>query len=248
MPSHTIKIKNKNAILELLENNTKFEKIIMSDHINKDDKIKEIIKMSSERKIPIEKLPVKKLPKRKNSSGFDNISAIISPENFWRLDKLLDHLYQKGEDPFFIILNNVKYAQNIGAIFRTAYGVGVNGIITQAKRDSIINEETVHISMGAIVRIPIVEMSIFESINELKKNGINIFAIDMSGKNYFKETLKGPSAFILGAEDIGVSSKIMEKIDKKISIPMKEGIDSLNVSVSAGIILYEKLRQENNNS
>jgi 23S rRNA (guanosine2251-2'-O)-methyltransferase len=243
-----LKIKNKNAILELLQAGNKFEKILMADNIFKDDKVKEILKIASQRKIPVSKLPKRVLQKRKGSAGYENITGILIAENIWNLDNLIDDIYQKKEDIFFLILNNIKYSQNIGAIMRTAFAVGVNGIITQTKRNSILNEEVLHISMGVAVRIPIVEMNIFEAMKKLKNLGIQIFSIDMKGKTYFKENMKGAVAFILGAEDRGVSSKVLEKTEKKISIPMKKGIDSLNVSVSAGVILYEKLRQDNLNN
>ncbi len=98
--------------------------------------------------------------------------------------------------------------------------------------------------MGAIARIPLVKMSIFESLKELQKSGVKTFSLQMDGDTYFKENLSGPVAFVLGAEGEGLSEKVSSRCHKKLTIPIRKDIDSLNVGVSAAIILYEKVRQE----
>jgi 23S rRNA (guanosine2251-2'-O)-methyltransferase len=98
--------------------------------------------------------------------------------------------------------------------------------------------------MGAAERIPLIEMSLFEAVKVLKKEDMKIYGIHMDGDNYFDTDLTGPIALVLGAEDVGISSGILDKLDGTVSIPMREGIGSLNVSASAAILVYEKLRQE----
>jgi 23S rRNA (guanosine2251-2'-O)-methyltransferase len=127
---------------------------------------------------------------------------------------------------------------------RTAFAVGVNGIIVNPQKKSIITHETIRISMGAAERVPLVEMKLFEALKVLKENDIKTYAVHMEGKNYYEENLKGPIAFVLGAEDVGISTGILERVDGAVSIPMREGIGSLNVSSTAAVLVYEKLRQE----
>ena len=98
--------------------------------------------------------------------------------------------------------------------------------------------------MGAAERIPLVEMNLFSAVKQLKKEGLKIFGVHMDGDSYFNVDLTGPCAFILGSEDTGISTGMLERVDQKVSIPMREGIGSLNVSVSAGVLMYDKLRQE----
>jgi len=98
--------------------------------------------------------------------------------------------------------------------------------------------------MGASLRIPIIEMNLFTAIKELQKEGVRVYALDMDGILFYQEDLRGSVAFVLGAEDVGVSSKVMERVDAKLTIPMREGIGSLNVSASGAVMMYEKLRQE----
>ena len=138
----------------------------------------------------------------------------------------------------------MKYAQNVAAIMRTAFAVGVNGIIVNPQEKSLISDETIRISMGAAERVPLVEMNLFSALKVLKENDIKTYAIHMEGNTYYERNLRGPIAFVLGAEDVGISTGIMERVDGSLSIPMREGIGSLNVSSTAAILLYEKLRQE----
>jgi 23S rRNA (guanosine2251-2'-O)-methyltransferase len=165
-------------------------------------------------------------------------------QNSWALDELLDKIYDENKITFFLVLDNIKYTQNIAAIMRTAYAAGVNGIIIPPSQKSIVTDETIRISMGAAERIPLVEMNLYEAVKTLKEEDIKIVGIHMEGEPYFESNLTGPIALILGAEDVGISTGMLERVDKTISIPMKEGIGSLNVSVSAGVLMYEKLRQE----
>jgi 23S rRNA (guanosine2251-2'-O)-methyltransferase len=127
---------------------------------------------------------------------------------------------------------------------RSAFGAGVNGIIVNPQEKSLVSNETLRISMGAAERIPLIEMSLFEAVKVLKKEDMKIYGIHMDGDNYFDTDLTGPIALVLGAEDVGISSGILDKLDGTVSIPMREGIGSLNVSASAAILVYEKLRQE----
>jgi 23S rRNA (guanosine2251-2'-O)-methyltransferase len=241
---HFIQIESKNALLELLKEGREFERIYLASTAYRDDKTKEIVELASQKKIPIIRVPRKTLTRRLKASNSESVVGMMISQNHWSLDELLESIYSENKMPFFLVLDNLKYSQNIGAIMRTAFAVGVNGIITAPSDVSFINDESMRISMGAVERIPLVEMSLFAAVKELQKNDIKVFAIHIDGETYYESDLKGPSAFIVGAEDVGISTGMLERADKTISIPMREGIGSLNVSVSAAVLMYEKLRQE----
>lgn len=239
-----IQIESKNALLELLREGRDFERIYIASNSYKDDKTKEIVEIAGKRKIPMFKVSRRILKRRLRTSSYESVLGYMYSENFWKLDELLDKIYEEGKQPFFLILDNLKYTQNIAAIMRSAFGAGVNGIIVNPQEKNLVSNETIRISMGASERIPLVETQLFEAIKTLKRNDIRILGIHMDGKNYFEEDLTGPIALVLGAEDVGISPGVLEKIDGTISIPMREGIGSLNVSASGAILVYEKLRQE----
>lgn len=241
---HFIQIESKNALLELLKEGRDFDRIYLASTAYRDVKTKEIVDLAGRKRIPIIRVPKKTLVRRLKASGAESVVGMMMSQNHWSLDELLESIYSENKVPFFIILDDLKYTQNIGAVMRTAFAAGVNGIITAPSDVELVNDETMRISMGAAERIPIVEMSLFSAVKEIQRNDIKIFAVTMEGRPYFESDLRGPVAFVVGAEDTGISAGMLDKADEKISIPMREGIGSLNVSVSAGILIYEKLRQE----
>jgi 23S rRNA (guanosine2251-2'-O)-methyltransferase len=239
-----VQIESKNAILELLQEGRNFDKLYIASNAFKDEKTKEIVKIAGQKHIPILKVSRKIITRRLRSSNCESIIGYMYSENNWDLNELLDKLSQEGKQPFFVVLDNLKYTQNIAAIMRTAFGAGVNGIIVNPQEKNIVTNETIRISMGAAERIPLVETNLFNAVKILKKNDIKVCAVHMEGIPFYERNLKGPIALVLGAEDEGVSSGILERVDSKISIPMREGIGSLNVSATGAIVIYEKLRQE----
>jgi 23S rRNA (guanosine2251-2'-O)-methyltransferase len=242
--SKFIQIESKNALLELLKEGRDFESIYAVGNSFKDEKSKEIYKLAGQKRIPIIKVSRRTINRRLRSSSSESIIGVMYSQNSWDLEELLDTIYKEKKQPFFLILDDVKYAQNVAAIMRTAFAVGVNGIIVNPQKKSLISDETIRISMGAAERVPLVETNLFSALKILKENDIKTYAIHMEGSTYYEQNLRGPIAFVLGAEDVGISTGIMERVDGSLSIPMREGIGSLNVSSTAAILLYEKLRQE----
>ena len=241
---HFIQIESKNALLELLKEGREFERIYLASTAFRDEKTKEIVELANKKNIPLIRVPRKTLTRRLKASSSESVVGMMISQNYWSLEELLKSIYSEDKMPFFLILDDLKYTQNVGAIMRTAFAVGVNGIISAPSDVALVNDETMRVSMGAAERIPIVEMSLFAAIKELQKNDIRVFAVHMDGESYFESNLKGPCAFVVGAEDVGISTGMLARADEKISIPMREGIGSLNVSVSAAVLMYEKLRQE----
>lgn len=239
-----IQIESKNAILELLKEGRKFTRIFMAQNAFKDSKTDEILKEAKAREIPIEVVSRRIVNRRSKTSSTESVVALMEPTNSWDMKDLLEDIYSRHDDPFFLIFDNVKYGQNVATIMRTAFAAFVNGIVTPIKKENLLSDEIIRISMGASERIPIVEMNLFAAIKELQKNGVKVITLDMEGETYFQADLTGPIAIVMGAEDMGVSDKITERADGKISIPMKAGIGSLNVGASAAIVMYEKIRQE----
>ncbi|HVX92546.1 MAG TPA: 23S rRNA (guanosine(2251)-2'-O)-methyltransferase RlmB [Candidatus Dojkabacteria bacterium] len=239
-----VQIESKNALVELLREGKTFTKIYLATNAFKDQKTNEIVALANKLGVQVEKVSRKSLGRNNKTGATESVVGLMEADNMWSLKELLDKIHEENKIPFFLVLDHVKYDVNIGAIMRTAYASGVNGVITPIDTDNLLNSETIRISMGASLRIPIVEMNLFSALKELKNDGVKLVGVSMEGTNYYDADLRGPVAFIVGAEDTGISTRVQERVDEAISIPMRENIGSLNVGVSAGVIMYEKLRQE----
>jgi len=153
-----------------------------------------------------------------------------------------------SRQPLIIILEKVEKPGNIGAILRTAYAAGADALIINDNQTDIYNPNIIRASEGFIFLKPLVSASLEETIIWLKNNKIkSVAAATSATKNYTKINLRDGVAIVLGSEDSGLSKKWLESANELIKIKMEKGIDSLNVSVSAAIIVYEALRQRENN-
>ena len=154
-------------------------------------------------------------------------------------------IFEKGEDPLIIALDGVSDVRNFGAIVRTAECLGAHAIIIPEKGSARITADAVKTSAGALHSFPVCrEKSIVRSMEYLKESGLKLIcAAEKSGKMASETSLTGPAVLILGSEDKGISRELVSLSDHQIRIPMTGTIGSLNVSVAAGILLYEIIRQ-----
>ncbi|HNW56322.1 MAG TPA: 23S rRNA (guanosine(2251)-2'-O)-methyltransferase RlmB [Bacteroidales bacterium] len=189
--------------------------------------------------VPLERI---ELVTRKNHQG---VLAWLSVIEYQRIENLLPMIYEKGEDPLIIALDGVSDVRNFGAIVRTAECLGAHGIIIPEKGSARITADAVKTSAGALNSFPVCrEKSIVRSIEYLKESGLRVLcAGEKSDRSASSVKLTGPSVLILGSEDKGISRELTALADHIVKIPMTGTIASLNVSVAAGILLYEILRQ-----
>jgi 23S rRNA (guanosine2251-2'-O)-methyltransferase len=189
--------------------------------------------------VPLERI---ELVTRKNHQG---VLAWLSVIEYQYIANLLPMIYEKGEDPLIIALDGVSDVRNFGAIVRTAECLGAHGIIIPEKGSARITADAVKTSAGALHSFPVCrEKSIVRSIEFLKDSGLKVIcAAEKSGIIASEASLNGPAVLILGSEDKGISRELISLSDYQIKIPMTGSIGSLNVSVAAGILLYEMVRQ-----
>jgi 23S rRNA (guanosine2251-2'-O)-methyltransferase len=189
--------------------------------------------------VPLERI---ELVTRKNHQG---VLAWLSVIEFQYIANLLPMIYEKGDDPLIIALDGVSDVRNFGAIVRTAECMGAHGIIIPEKGSARITADAVKTSAGALHSFPVCrEKSIVRSIEFLKDSGLKVIcAAEKSGTIASDTPLTGPAVLILGSEDKGISRELIAMSDQQIRIPMTGTIGSLNVSVAAGILMYEIVRQ-----
>jgi len=183
---------------------------------------------------------------RKNHQG---VLAWLSLIEYQKIEDLLPLIFENGRDPFIIALDGVSDVRNFGAIVRSAGCMGADAVIIPEKGSARITADAVKTSAGALHTFPVCrEKSILRSIEYLKESGLRIIcATEKSGIRAFDSKISGPIALILGSEDKGISRELLALSDLQVSIPVTGSIGSLNVSVAAGILMYEIVRQREKN-
>ena len=239
-------VEGRNAVIELLESNRDINKIYISNG-EKNGSINKIIAMARENKVIIQEVNKSKLEQMACSDNHQGVIAIVPPFEYCDIDDILNEANQKNEDPFIIILDGIEDPHNLGAIIRTAETAGVNGIIIPKRRAAGVNSTVAKVAAGAVEHMKIARVNnINEAIRYLKDNDVWICGTDMdTNKYYYNQDLTGPLAIVIGSEGFGMSKLVKENCDFLVKIPMKGKITSLNASVSAGIVIYEAVRQRN---
>lgn len=194
--------------------------------------------------IPSQQVPIEKLNRitLKNHQG---IIAFISPITYQKIEDIIPQIFERGEVPLILMLDGITDVRNFGAIVRTAECSGVHAIVVPKKNSAQINPDAVKTSAGALYKVPICRHdNILTILRFLKDSGLQIIACtEKTDDLIYLPDYASPTAIVMGAEDEGISFELMRNADYLTKIPMKGQIESLNVSVSAGIILYEAVRQ-----
>jgi RNA methyltransferase, trmH family, group 3 len=238
-------IEGRNPIIEALKNNRPIEKI-MVNKASKEGSIKKILAMAKENKVIIQEVDRHKLDEMSESHAHQGVIAITSDYRYYDLDEILEIPRQKGEDPFFIILDGITDPHNLGSIIRTAHAVGAHAVIIPKRRSVQITPIVAKASAGAVEYLPVCKVTnIVNTIKTLKENGLWIAAVDMGGQTFYQQNLGGPLGLVVGSEGEGISRLVKQNCDFTVSMPMSGNVTSLNASVAGGILLYEVYRQRN---
>jgi len=205
----------------------------------------ELQRMLNEYKIPFQFVPAEKINKVAGYRNHQGVAATISGVTYQDIENILPQLFEEGKIPLFLILDRITDIRNFGAISRSAECLGVHAIIIPSRGAAQINADAIKTSAGALHIIPVCRSENLKStIDFLKESGVQIIACTEKTEKISTEAdFTLPSAIILGSEEDGVSEEFLKRSDMSVQIPLLGEISSLNVSVAAGIILYEVQRQ-----
>ena len=244
MEEYQDQVEGRNSVLELLESGKDINKIYIAKG-EKHGSINKIIARAKENKIIITEIEKSKLYKMSQTENPQGVIAIVPPFNYCDVDDILNEAKSKNEKAFILILDGIEDPHNLGSIIRTAETAGVHGIIIPKRRAASVNSTVNKTSAGATNFMKIARVNnLNETIEYLKENDIWVYGTDMDAdKMYYEEDMTGNVAIVIGSEGFGMSRLVKEKCDFLIKIPMKGKITSLNASVSAGIVMYEIVKQ-----
>ena len=227
------------------------DKILAAKDID-DPSVREILSLARDHKIPILRVDKRKLDSLTlefghggNPANHQGVVAVVAAKDYSALSDVFELAEQRAQPPFVIILDSITDEGNLGSIIRSAEVLGAHGIILGKRRSASLSAVAYKTSSGAAELLPIVKVTnLTETIKELKDKGLWIVAAESSGDRADTLNLKGAIALVVGSEGDGISRLVLEHCDLKASIPMKGQTGSLNAAVAAGVLMYEKSRQD----
>ena len=231
------------AVQEAVYAGKPIDKILFRKGIN-NELFHDLYNLIKQEEIPFQFVPVEKLNRitRKNHQG---IIAFISPVEFQKIENILPLVYEQGNTPLILLLDEVTDVRNFGAILRSAECARVHAVIIPQRGTARIGGDAVKTSAGAIYHIPVCRTAnLLSTIDFLKASGLNVIAAsEKSDQNYTAADMTAPLAIVMGSEEKGISQSILEVCDQEVKIPVLGKIESLNVSVACSLMIYEAIRQ-----
>lgn len=234
------------AVIEAIESGKQVDKVLMKKDLG-GELARELLSVTREYNVPVQRVPVERINKvtRKNHQG---VIAFMAAVDYYHVDDIVPALYDEGINPLVVVLDGVTDVRNFGAIARTCECAGVNCIVIPERNSVSVNADAVKTSAGALNYLPVCrEHNLVKAVQYLRDSGFKVMgASEKTDLNYTKADFTGPVAIVLGAEDVGISTDVLKLCDTLVAIPEFGQINSLNVSVAGGIMIYEVVRQRLN--
>lgn len=237
------RIEGRNAVIEAYRAGRTIEKLFLLEG-PAEGAMQTVLRLAKDHNTPVRFLTRQRLDQLSQTGRHQGVIAQAAAFRYAEIDDLFARAAEKGEDPFFVLLDQIEDPHNLGAIIRTANLAGAHGVIIPKDRSVGLTATAAKASAGAIHYTPVVKVTnLARTMEDLKKRGLWFVCADMDGTPMTRLSMTGPIGLVIGAEGSGVSRLVREKCDMTASIPMKGEIDSLNASVAAGVLMYEILRQ-----
>ncbi|MCU0423703.1 MAG: 23S rRNA (guanosine(2251)-2'-O)-methyltransferase RlmB [Bacteroidia bacterium] len=231
------------AIQEAIAANKQVNKVMIQQG-ESSELMQQLLQLLKSHQIPVQYLPkhAEVFPKGKNHQG---AAASVSPVTYYKLEDIIPDLFEKGEVPFIVVLDRITDVRNFGAIARSAFCAGVHALVIPEQGGAMVTEDAVKTSAGALHHIPVCrEKNLKSTMELLNQSGLVTIACTEKASRYLHQCdLTVPVAIIMGNEETGISNDIIKKCSEMAMIPLNKGVQSLNVSVAAGIAVYETVKQ-----
>ncbi len=231
------------AVIEAIEAGKSIDKLLVKKEFS-GDLGRELLSVARNFGVPVQHVPVEKLNRitRRNHQG---AIAMLSAVDYCRIDSVIPQLYDDGINPLVVVLDGITDVRNFGAIARTCECAGVNTIVIPERNSVGVTADAVKTSAGALNYLPVCrESNLVKAVKYLKDSGCKVIGAAGETKTpYTASDYTGPVAIVLGSEDNGISPEIKKQCDELVAIPEFGEINSLNVSVAGGIMIYEVVRQ-----
>lgn len=240
---HTLLLEGRNVVLEAFRSGKPIDKVFILDGCQ-DGPVRTIVREAKKRDTLLQFVSRERLAQLSETGQHQGVIAYAAAYEYATIEEMFELAQKRGEDPFFILLDNIEDPHNLGAIIRTANLAGAHGVIIPKRRAVGLTATVAKTSAGALHYTPVAKVTnLAKTIEELKQRGMWFVCADMDGESMYRLNLKGPIGLVIGSEGEGIGRLVKEKCDFVAGIPMKGDIDSLNASVAAGVLAYEIVRQ-----
>ena len=237
-------LEGRNVVFEALDRRVRpVTRILIDERTKPHPKVDRILALASAAKVRVERVPRERLDAHTLTGVHNGIIAEAEPLPEWTVTSRVNDCLERGEDPFFVLVDEVNYEHNLGAILRSAMGAGVHAVVIPTRRGKGITPVVQRVAMGGAEAVPVIREGIPASLKVLRRAGVRILGADMGGQPMWDVPMSGSIALVFGGEDKGVTHTVRDRCDAIVSVPLSHGLDSLNVSVTAGILMFEKVRQ-----
>jgi 23S rRNA (guanosine2251-2'-O)-methyltransferase len=231
------------AVIEAIVAGKTIEKVMVQTGLN-NELIRELLQVAKTHKVHVSFIPAEKL-KRMSAKNHQGVICILSAINYASVENVIDKAFSEGREPFLLLLDRITDVRNFGAIARTAECAGVDAIVIPEKGNAPITSDAMKTSAGALNHLTVCrERDLKKTLQILRESGIRVVACtEKTERNLYEVNLKGPIALIMGSEEDGISDQLLRDAEELARIPLYGKIGSLNVSVAAGVAMYEVVRQ-----
>lgn len=241
MTKQIVTLEGRNTVRDALNSPQQIQSVLISTSVLNDPKIREIESLATRKQVRVEKVRPEQIEHISESGSAQGILAYMElPE-----PPTLSEILKSKTHPFLLLFNTLDYEQNLGAILRSAWAAGVDAVIVGNSGVHEITPVVAKVSQGAAAYVPLISMSLFQALTKIKEQAVPIVGVEVGlGEDYTKQNLTGPVALVFGGEAASLSEPLKKYCDLFIHIPMVKEVASLNVSVAAALVMFEKTRQE----
>lgn len=247
LPRSSDQLEGRNVVLEVLRRQKRMALCIWIDErARPDHKLDEIESLAIELGVRLVRVDRQKLDERSVTGVHNGVMGWAEPLPEYSLSQVLDELFARDELPFIVLVDEVNYEHNLGAILRSAMGAGVHAVVVPVRRGKGLTPVVQRVAMGGAEEVILIREGLSSALATLKRLGVRVVGADMGGQPYWETPMTGALAVVLGGEHKGLSPTLKKRCDAIVAVPLASGLDSLNVSVTAGVLLFERVRQESN--
>lgn len=239
-------LEGRNPVIECLRRQRRgVHRVFVDEGARPDARIRSILQLARQQGVEVQRVPRRRLDKLSRGRHHNGVIAHADRLSGGTTRALLDDLFARPDKaPLLVMADAIAHEHNLGAILRSCLGFGVDGVIVPTRRGAGLSPVVQRVSMGAAEEVPVVREGLSSALKHIRRDGLPVVGADAAGRPLGDLDLSGPLVLAMGSEGSGLSHAVRQRCDRLVSIPLAGELESLNVSVAAAVLLYEKRRQD----